>query len=80
MRFISEITTRSTARIIVESAIRLAKRLKLDTVAEGIEIEGQLEILKDLECDRGQGWLFARAMDFQSAAEWTVMNEGMHAG
>jgi EAL domain-containing protein (putative c-di-GMP-specific phosphodiesterase class I) len=70
MRFISEITTGSTARIIVESAIKLAKRLKLTTVAEGIETEDQLGILKDLGCDRGQGWLFARAMDFQSAIDW----------
>lgn len=53
MRFISEIATSSTARIIVESAIKLAKRLNLPTVAEGIETEGQLEILKDLGCDRG---------------------------
>lgn len=74
MRFISEITTRSTARIIVESAIKLAKRLKLNTVAEGIETEDQLDILKDLGCDRGQGWLFARAMEFQSAMDWVEMN------
>ena len=74
MRFISEITTSSTARIIVESAIKLAKRLKLNTVAEGIETEAQLEILKGLGCDRGQGWLFARAMDFHSAIDWIEMN------
>lgn len=73
MRFISEITTSRTARIIVESAIKLAKRLKLKTVAEGIETEGQLGILKDLGCDQGQGWLFARAMDFQSAMAWLEM-------
>jgi EAL domain-containing protein (putative c-di-GMP-specific phosphodiesterase class I)/CheY-like chemotaxis protein len=74
MRFISEITTSSTARIIVESAIKLAKRLKLNTVAEGIETEDQLEILKKLGCDRGQGWLFARAMEFQAAVDWVEMN------
>jgi sensor c-di-GMP phosphodiesterase-like protein len=74
MRFISEITTSSTARIIVESAIKLAKRLKLNTVAEGIETEDQLEILKGLGCDRGQGWLFARAMEFQSAMDWAETN------
>lgn len=74
MRFISEITTSSTARIIVESAIKLAKRLKLNTVAEGIETEAQLDTLKDLGCDRGQGWLFARPMEFQSAMDWAELN------
>jgi EAL domain-containing protein (putative c-di-GMP-specific phosphodiesterase class I) len=80
MRFISEITTSSTARIIVESAIKLAKRLNLTTVAEGIETEGQLEILKDLGCDRGQGWLFARAMEFQAAMDWIEMNGQKETG
>jgi EAL domain-containing protein (putative c-di-GMP-specific phosphodiesterase class I)/ActR/RegA family two-component response regulator len=80
MRFISEITTSSTARIIVESAIKLAKRLNLTTVAEGIETEGQLEILKDLGCDRGQGWLFARAMEFRSAMDWIEMNGSKETG
>jgi EAL domain-containing protein (putative c-di-GMP-specific phosphodiesterase class I) len=80
MRFISEITTSNTARIIVEAAIKLAKRLKLNTVAEGIETEDQLEILKDLGCDSGQGWLFARAMEFQSAVDWVETNALKDAG
>ena len=80
MRFISEITTSNTAQIIVESAIKLAKRLKLNTVAEGIETEEQLKILKDLGCDRGQGWLFARAMEFQSAMDWVEGNGLKAAG
>ena len=74
MRFISEITTSSTARIIVESAIKLAKRLKLKTVAEGIETEEQLKVLQDLGCDRGQGWLFARPMEFNVALDWVKKN------
>lgn len=74
MRFISEITTNSTARIIVESAIKLAQRLKLNTVAEGIETEEQLKILNDLGCDRGQGWLFARPMEFHAALDWVEKN------
>lgn len=78
MRFISEITTSSTARIIVESAIKLAKRLKLSTVAEGIETEDQLALLKGLGCDRGQGWLFARAMEFKTVVDWNETNGPPH--
>lgn len=74
MRFISEITASSTARIIVESAIKLAKRLKLNTVAEGIETEEQLKVLQGLGCDRGQGWLFARPMEFHAAMDWVEKN------
>ena len=78
MRFISEITASSTARIIVESAIKLAKRLKLSTVAEGIETEDQLVLLKSLGCDRGQGWLFAREIDDYSVKAWVSMGELVH--
>jgi EAL domain-containing protein (putative c-di-GMP-specific phosphodiesterase class I) len=36
-------------------------------VAEGIETEAQREILLDLNCDMGQGYLFAKPM---AAADW----------
>jgi len=43
---------RSFVRLIVE----LAKTLGLDVVAEGIESAGQLEVLRELGCDLGQGF------------------------
>lgn len=47
-------------RQIVEATINLAHTLGLDVVAEGIETEAQLEILKKLGCDYGQGYLFSK--------------------
>jgi EAL domain-containing protein (putative c-di-GMP-specific phosphodiesterase class I) len=35
----------------------------LTVVAEGVETERQLRILEDLDCDRAQGFLFARSID-----------------
>jgi EAL domain-containing protein (putative c-di-GMP-specific phosphodiesterase class I) len=35
----------------------------LDVVAEGIELPEQITSLRDLGCDLGQGFLFAKAMD-----------------
>jgi len=40
----------------------LAKALKLRIVAEGIENIRQLEVLKSLGCDYGQGYLFSRPL------------------
>jgi diguanylate cyclase (GGDEF)-like protein/PAS domain S-box-containing protein len=45
---------------IAAAVISLAHALGLDTVAEGIETEEQLTILRSLGCDLGQGYLFGR--------------------
>ena len=47
-------------RTLVSAILGIAKQFGLKTVAEGVETEGQAQILRDLECDRMQGYLFAR--------------------
>jgi len=44
----------------VEAVVRLGQSLGLDVVAEGIESPLQLSQLRELGCDRGQGYLFGR--------------------
>ena len=48
---------------IVRAIINLAHSLGLDVIAEGIETEDQLKILKDLGCEYGQGYLFAHPLN-----------------
>jgi EAL domain-containing protein (putative c-di-GMP-specific phosphodiesterase class I) len=38
-------------------------------VAEGIETEGQAELMLALQCDRGQGYLFDRPLDADAIEE-----------
>ncbi len=45
---------------MVEATLTLSHRLGLESVAEGIETEAQWHQLRDLGCDSGQGFLFAR--------------------
>jgi len=47
---------------LTTAVIAIGETLNLDVVAEGIEQEGQWRTLRDLGCDRGQGFLFARPM------------------
>jgi EAL domain-containing protein (putative c-di-GMP-specific phosphodiesterase class I)/FixJ family two-component response regulator len=65
--FVTRLPTDPSARTLVESIVSIARRLGLRTVAEGIETEAQREMLIDLNCDMGQGYLFARPM---AAADW----------
>ena len=48
---------------IAEAIVTMAHALDLQVVAEGIEDQGQLDGVRDIRCDRAQGFLLARPMD-----------------
>lgn len=52
-----------TASDIVELIIFLANKLELKVIGEGIESTKQLERLRELGCDQGQGFLFSQPME-----------------
>jgi EAL domain-containing protein (putative c-di-GMP-specific phosphodiesterase class I) len=65
--FISGIGTRLGAAEIVRTIIALAKTLDMQVIAEGIETREQLDELKDLECDLGQGNYFHQPLGSDAA-------------
>jgi diguanylate cyclase (GGDEF)-like protein/PAS domain S-box-containing protein len=60
--FVRDIVDDAGSRAIVHSVVSLCEAMSLDIVAEGIETEEQLEILRDLGCSRAQGFLVAPAL------------------
>lgn len=60
--FVSHIENDADDLLLCEAIIEMSHKLGFKVVAEGIETEGQLEILKKVGCDFGQGFLFARPM------------------
>jgi len=60
--FISKLGTRNESIELLDSIISIGKNLKKGVIAEGIETEQQLAILKDLKCQYGQGLLFSPAL------------------
>ena len=62
----SDPMTLAAIGFVVQALVLLASHLGMVTVAEGVETEGQARLLAELGCDRGQGWLFARAMPFEA--------------
>ena len=49
--------------VIVKAVIDMASALNMGVVAEGIETEHQLDLLKGLGCEYGQGYLFGRPLN-----------------
>jgi hypothetical protein len=58
--FVNGLGIDSEDSTIVEAVINLGHSLGLSVVAEGVETPLQLSRLRDLGCDRGQGYLFGR--------------------
>jgi diguanylate cyclase (GGDEF)-like protein/PAS domain S-box-containing protein len=63
--FITEVTTNPGSEIIVNTIIAMAHSLKLKVIAEGVETEEQLAMLRERGCDQVQGYLFSRPLPYQ---------------
>ncbi|NOT48430.1 MAG: EAL domain-containing protein [Acidobacteria bacterium] len=74
--FVSPIDSDGKNTEIVKTVLALARNLGLKTVAEGIETEHQLKALKDLGCDGGQGYFFAKPMGIDDLKLYLADLEG----
>jgi diguanylate cyclase (GGDEF)-like protein/PAS domain S-box-containing protein len=67
--FVRELEASAEDRAIVAAVMALANSLQLEVVAEGVETEGQLELLRQQGCELAQGFLFARALPAEEIAQ-----------
>lgn len=58
MAFLSNLS--EVSRIIISSMVRMAKRLGLKTLAEGVETEEQMNFLKEIGCEKVQGYYYGK--------------------
>ena len=58
---------------IIATITELARNLDMQVIAEGIERQEQVDLLRSLHCDHAQGWLYSRAIDADEAAAMIVM-------
>ncbi len=61
--FISALRHNQEGETLIRTLVQLGKALSIETLAEGIEQQQELSLLKDEDCDSGQGFLFARPLD-----------------
>jgi EAL domain-containing protein (putative c-di-GMP-specific phosphodiesterase class I) len=55
---------------LAAAVVALGETLDLQVVAEGIELSSQMSALRDLGCELGQGFLFARPMSIESVGNY----------
>ncbi len=61
--FVHRIDLQGAERHIVEAIVRLAQKLGLETIAEGVEYKGQFELLKEWGCQYAQGRLLGQPLE-----------------
>ena len=61
--FVRDLGKDEDSAAIARSIVNLARGLKLKVVAEGVETETQLAILREMECDEYQGFLLSRPVE-----------------
>ena len=61
--FISGLRHNQEGETLIHTLVQLGKALSIETFAEGIEQQHELSLLRDQNCDSGQGFLFARPLD-----------------
>ncbi|MET0029165.1 MAG: EAL domain-containing protein [Candidatus Thiodiazotropha sp.] len=74
--FIQDISTDPADRELVNAAITMGRNLGLNVIAEGVETQEQLEILRSLDCNLAQGYLFSQPVSADSFTDLLAnMNE-----
>lgn len=75
--FVSRMTESAENGEIVRTIVRLAQSLKMKVIAEGIETAEQLEQLRQLNCEYGQGYFYSKPLPAEAAKiliDETVIN------
>jgi EAL domain-containing protein (putative c-di-GMP-specific phosphodiesterase class I)/GGDEF domain-containing protein len=73
--FVRSLGMQDESAAIVATMTSMARQLGLHVVAEGIENEEQLPLLRSLNCQSGQGYLFARPLEVDVAT--AMLREGV---
>jgi diguanylate cyclase (GGDEF)-like protein len=68
--FISQMSENPEGETLLRTLVQLGKALSIETLAEGIERESQLSLLREASCDSGQGYLFARPLSVEDTEEF----------
>lgn len=72
--FVKDIADNEALRIVVESSIDMAHKLKVKSIAEGVETQQDWDMLKRMGCDTAQGYFIARPMSVTAFHDYLTAN------
>ncbi|MBV9819659.1 MAG: amino acid permease [Solirubrobacterales bacterium] len=67
--FVADLESDGEGVTIIQAILNMARGLRLDVIAEGVENAAQAELLQDLGCRMAQGWHYAAGMDGAAVQE-----------
>lgn len=73
--FVGGMGAREENRQLVRAMINLAHNLDLEVVAEGVENDAQLDMLRQFGCDQVQGYLVSKALPLAELARFLVFGK-----
>ncbi len=73
--FTDRIDTDEKAAILIESIITIARKLNMETIAEGVETKEQGRMLMKIGCNYAQGYYYSKPVDYQTATEMIRKNQ-----
>jgi diguanylate cyclase len=78
--FVRSLDTDREQQDLVTAILSLAERLGLETLAEGVETQGEHTMLAQLGCGHVQGYVVARPMPVEDIVGWMVGHQGQLEG
>jgi diguanylate cyclase (GGDEF)-like protein/PAS domain S-box-containing protein len=73
--FVNSLTTDPDSKVLCEAIIFIAHKLGLEVIAEGIETTEQRDLLINLDCDYGQGYLFSKPLNVSDFEQFMLKNK-----
>jgi EAL domain-containing protein (putative c-di-GMP-specific phosphodiesterase class I) len=79
--FVQEMMGNDRDRIMVQKTIEMGHELGMRVIAEGVETQEQLDILRSSGCDIAQGYLFSRPIPAGEMVNWlhTFRTRNVHS-
>lgn len=77
--FVNGASVDSHLRAIVEASVAMARQMGMTTVAKGVELQVDLDLVGSVGCDMAQGYLVARPMAGDDVMDWIATREAGRA-
>ena len=73
--FVCQADTSAHHRVLIEATVKVARSLGMTTVAEGIETQSQLDVVRNHLCDKVQGYFYSRPLPAAELLVWLSTHE-----